>query len=241
MSGAALTCLLMAGCAGAKPPHAPPPPKPMLTPQPPPSPAEFNAGNAKPLPIPRRLGLEPLEIPPAPGPLTDIPPLPLPEPLVLSADPVTAQKAPPQMAKPLLRPSGPSPQPSGDSDDPAVTASPPPAGAPGGVEEDAGIGTGFRLLFPPGSPELPAAAAIVIHELADTMAREPALRLRLAAYASGEAENPVPARRLSLQRALKVREALVGEGVNTLRIDVMALGITAPAPPRDRVDLIPIH
>ena len=73
------------------------------------------------------------------------------------------------------------------------------------------------------------------------MGRQPGMRLKVAAYASGEVENPVPARRLSLQRALKVREALAGEGIASLRVDVLALGLTAAAPPLDRVDLIPIR
>ncbi|MEI7608912.1 MAG: OmpA family protein, partial [Rhodospirillaceae bacterium] len=106
---------------------------------------------------------------------------------------------------------------------------------------DPGVADGFRLLFAPGSAELPAATSALLREIADALGREPAMRLKVLAYASGEADNPVPARRLSLQRALKVREALAGEGIASLRIDVLALGLGATAPPLDRVDLVPIR
>ncbi len=215
----------------------------MLTPQPPASTPEFNLGNAQRLPMPGPLSFGPLVIPQSPGPLTNMLPLPMPEPLALFADPVPAPKIPPQMAKPIPRPLDPSPTAASQTAQaPKALSPPPPSSVPeAGAGEETGLGNGFRLLFMPESTELPAAAALVVRELADSMSREPTLRLKLAAYASGEAENPVPARRLSLLRALKLREALVAEGIDILRIDIMALGITATAPPRDRVDLLPMR
>jgi outer membrane protein OmpA-like peptidoglycan-associated protein len=243
-AGAACLLALASACAGddRPPPKAPAPPAPMVTPTlPPPSP-EFNAHNARPLPVPDAPSLRPPRPPEAPGPVAALVPLAVPAPLALPAADVPVPGAPAAMKKPIARPTGaPTPlpaeatEPMGPAAEPAAPAVPAPEGA------DAGVGSGFRLLFAPGSTELPAAAAALLRELADTMGREPAMRLKVLAYASGEAENPVPARRLSLQRALKVREALAGEGIASLRVDVLALGLTATAPPFDRVDLQPVR
>ena len=237
--GAALTCLVLAACAGAKPPVIPKaPPAPMITPQPPPSSPEFNARMAKALPLPEPPNLGTMATPAAPGPVARMEPLPHPPPLDLSAAPVAEPGTPPMIAHPLPRPTAGAAPP--DDTGPAADPMSPPvlAPQPGG---DAGVEGSFRLLFAPGSPDLPAAAAGLLREIADSMAREPTLRLRIAAYASGDAENPVPARRLSLQRALKVREALAGEGIASLRVDIQALGLGDGSTPRDRVDLIPIR
>ncbi|MEI6557812.1 MAG: OmpA family protein [Rhodospirillaceae bacterium] len=239
--GIALACLALAACADGRPPvTAPPrPPAPMVAPQlPPPSP-EFNAQVARPLPLPEPPRLMTLAPPAAPGPVAVMAPLPSPEPLDFTLAPVPQPATPGQIARPMPRPAG-SPAPLRDEAGWPPTAAPTPSSPPP-ANDEIGVAGGFRLLFAPGSAELPAVAAAVLREIAETMAQDLRLRLKVAAYASGEAENPVPARRLSLQRALKVREALAGEGIPSLRIDVLALGITAEAPPRDRVDLLPIH
>jgi len=234
--GVALACFALSDCAADKPSAAPKaPPAPMLTPSLPPSSPEFNASTARPLPIPEPPGLKPLPTPEAPGPLASMAPLPRPQPLDFAAEPVPEPGAPPQSAKPMPRPAG-APAPLPTTAAPSDTPPPPPS-----PEDESGVADGFRLLFAPGSADLPAAAPALLREIAETMGREPALRLKVAAYASGEAENPVPARRLSLQRALKVREALAGEGIASLRVDVLALGLTAAAPPLDRVDLVPVR
>ncbi len=242
--GVALACLALPGCAGDKPPvMAKAPPAPMVTPQPPPSSPEFNAATAKPLPIPVPPNLRPLATPEAPGPLDGMAPLPRPEPLELGAVPVPEPGTPAQIARPMPRPAD-APSRSAAAAPPPTPAPPPATAADTAADTadigEAGVAGGVRLLFAPGSAELPAAAAPLLRDLADTMARDPRMRLKVAAYASGEAENPVPARRLSLQRALKVREALAGEGIASLRVDVLALGLNADAPPMDRVDLIPL-
>ncbi len=240
----ALACLVLTGCAEDMPPSGlpQPAPAPMVTPQSPPSSPEFNAQVAKPLPVPEPPSLRPLAAPAAPGPLTRMTPLPRPEPLVLSAMPVLEPNVPAALAKPIPRPTSPPPSmteaPTATPESAATTQE---SAAPASASAEAGVGGGYRLLFEPGARELPAAATALLHEVAESMGREPLLRLKIAAYASGDPENPVPARRLSLQRALKVREALAGEGIVSLRVDILALGLNAPAPPNDRVDLIPVR
>ena len=218
----------------------------MVTPRPPPSSPEFNAANARPLPVPEQPAFSRTPVLTPPGPVAALVPLPNPEPLALRPAPtVTGEPTPPpQMSKPMPRPTGGS-APASEQNEPAaapVAAPPPPIAAPpvATAAEDALAAGGIRLLFKPGSAELPAAAAALLHDLADTLGRTPRMRFRLLAYASGDKENPVPARRLSLRRGLKVREALAGEGIANARVDVLSLGLTATAPPLDRVDLIPI-
>ena len=245
LCGAVLACLALAslalvGCAGDDPAASVPrpAPAPMVTPKPPPPSPEFNASVAKPLPLPEPPSFKTLPPPRSPGPRAHIAPLPRPEPLKLGTTPIPEPSPPAQLAKPMARPAD-APESTAIPPDTAETPEPPP---PTGSDTDImGIAGGYRLLFAPGSRELPATAAALLREIAEDMSREPLLRLRVAAYASGEAENPVPARRLSLQRALKVREALAGEGIASLRVDILALGLNAGSPPWDRVDLIPVR
>ena len=244
--GVALACLLLAGCFWDRPPAmTKTPPAPMVTPQPPPSSPEFNAANARPLPVPEPPAFSRTPSLTTPGAGAALVPLPNPEPLALTPAPTVAAEPtpPPQMSKPIPRPTGgPAPVIEETEPAPAPVAAQPAAVAPPPVvaTEDALAPGGIRLLFKPGSAELPAASASLLHDLVDTLGRTPQTRFRLLAYASGDKENPVPARRLSLQRALKVREALAGEGIANARVDVLPLGLTAAAPPLDRVDLIPV-
>ena len=105
---------------------------------------------------------------------------------------------------------------------------------------DRQITSGFqrRVLFPAGSQRLTEDSQAALGQIAAALKKNPTLRLRLVAYAKGNAQNASQARRLSLSRALAVRANLMKQGVEPTRMDVQALGhkISDGAP--DRVDLI---
>jgi outer membrane protein OmpA-like peptidoglycan-associated protein len=99
-------------------------------------------------------------------------------------------------------------------------------------------GSGARLVFQPGSADLPAGGETTLKELAQKLNVDESLRLQVVAYADGTPEQASQARRLSLSRALTVRSYLIGQGVRSTRIDVRALGSRAGDGPADRVDLL---
>ncbi len=96
----------------------------------------------------------------------------------------------------------------------------------------------LRIQFAPGGSDLPDAAAQSIGEIAALMSREQSLRLQLLAFAAGTKETASQSRRLSLNRALAVRGALIDAGVRSTRIDVRALGNKTEENPPDRVDVL---
>lgn len=96
----------------------------------------------------------------------------------------------------------------------------------------------LRVGFTPGGADLPQSAAPTIGELAILMSKEPGLRLQLLAFATATTENESQSRRLSLDRALAVRGALIDAGVRSTRIDVRALGGQTDEKPTDRVDIL---
>jgi outer membrane protein OmpA-like peptidoglycan-associated protein len=99
-----------------------------------------------------------------------------------------------------------------------------------------------QLVFAPETAALSAEAKATLKDLA---ARFPAhdenVRLQLIAYASGEGMSASKARRLSLARALSVREYLIANGIEGTRMDVRALGDEAGGSPggspANRVDI----
>jgi outer membrane protein OmpA-like peptidoglycan-associated protein len=66
-------------------------------------------------------------------------------------------------------------------------------------------------------------------------------RIQIQAFASESLDKSINARRLSLSRALKVREFLLENGIKPVRIDVRALGTQTDQLPIDRVDLLLIN
>lgn len=64
------------------------------------------------------------------------------------------------------------------------------------------------------------------------------LRVSIQAYAAPSDDTPNGDRRLSLARALAVREYLRSQGIETSRMDVRAMGKNTTRPPFDRVDVI---
>lgn len=72
------------------------------------------------------------------------------------------------------------------------------------------------------------------------MKNNPERRLQIQAFAAGNEEDGIAAgaRRMSLSRALAVREYLMAGGIDSRRIDVRALGARTKRTPVDRVDLV---
>lgn len=64
-----------------------------------------------------------------------------------------------------------------------------------------------------------------------------ASRVELEAYGGTPGDKSMDARRLSLKRALAVRQLLIDDGVPSSRIDVRAMGGTDDRGPADRVDV----
>jgi outer membrane protein OmpA-like peptidoglycan-associated protein len=120
----------------------------------------------------------------------------------------------------------------------------PPASAPAGPSAVA------QLAFAPETATLSAEAKGTLKDLAVRFpAHDEGARLQLMAYASGEGMSTSKARRLSLARALSVREYLIANGIDGTRMDVRALGDEAarspggsPAgSPANRVDITMIR
>ena len=77
-----------------------------------------------------------------------------------------------------------------------------------------------------------------LEELAIKLLNEPDQRLQLVAYATTASENASVARRLSLLRALEIRNILIEKGVSAATMSVRALGDRVKSDPPDRVDII---
>ena len=127
------------------------------------------------------------------------------------------------------------------------------AGTPPAAAQVAAVGTtaaplpgtevvARRLVYRPSSQDPLDTGGLdaVLDQVARMMAETPSLRLQLESYASGTVDTEIEARRMSLRRALALREWLVELGIRRTRIDVRPLGATAPDDPADRVDLIPV-
>jgi outer membrane protein OmpA-like peptidoglycan-associated protein len=62
-------------------------------------------------------------------------------------------------------------------------------------------------------------------------------RIQLLAYGGNAGDKGSDARRLSLKRALAIRQVLIDSGVPAERIDVRAMGGADDGGPADRVDV----
>ena len=77
-----------------------------------------------------------------------------------------------------------------------------------------------------------------LDNVAIKLLNEPDQRLQLVAYATTASENASVARRLSLLRALEIRNILIQKGVSATTMSVRALGDRVKSDPPDRVDII---
>lgn len=94
------------------------------------------------------------------------------------------------------------------------------------------------LSFDHGSDVIDDDAIEILDKLAALLARHGDARITLNAYAGTRGDiTPREARRLSLARALAVRDYLTKKGIASGRIDVRALGANVPSGDMDRVDI----
>jgi hypothetical protein len=97
---------------------------------------------------------------------------------------------------------------------------------------------GWRLRFSGESPVISSAALqATLAELGRRLGTRPLGRVMLAAQASGPVNDVSAARRITLARALAVKQALAAGGLAETRIDIRALGRIAEA--EDAVDILP--
>jgi outer membrane protein OmpA-like peptidoglycan-associated protein len=96
--------------------------------------------------------------------------------------------------------------------------------------------SGLSLTFGENDTAIPQGANSALDQVVTRLNSDPALRVRIEAYASGGSAGKSRARRLSLSRALAVRSYLLDKGIATERVDVRALG-TPNSGNSDRVDI----
>ena len=124
---------------------------------------------------------------------------------------------------------------------PAPTGPAPDLGPMSGSEPETSPGSRqefMTIALDPLIEELPESATAVLNDLADQLLADETLRVQVLSYAGGAADGASAARLMSLNRALEVRTFLMERDIRRTRIDVRALGDTAPAPPSDRIDLV---
>ena len=95
----------------------------------------------------------------------------------------------------------------------------------------------LSLAFAGGSDALSDQAAAALAQFAGRFAKTTD-RIEIVAYATAAGEDTGAARRLSLKRALAVRNVLLNQGIRSTRIDVRALGGSQAGGEPDRVDLV---
>ncbi|MFV3130691.1 hypothetical protein ACM9HJ_23880 [Niveispirillum sp. KHB5.9] len=98
------------------------------------------------------------------------------------------------------------------------------------------------LVYAPGAEPLPAGTDAVLADIVARLKARPTERLELRAHASGRADRPTEGRRTALIRVRALRDRLVQQGIDPLRLLVFADGSPSDAapggPPPDRVDLV---
>jgi outer membrane protein OmpA-like peptidoglycan-associated protein len=98
--------------------------------------------------------------------------------------------------------------------------------------------TGLQLVFPKGKSDLNPESAAAIKRLAKAAPDNDATTFNVLAYASGDPNDPSVARRMSLSRAIAVRQALMADGVPSAQIYLRALGSQpGNGGPPNRVDI----
>ena len=96
------------------------------------------------------------------------------------------------------------------------------------------------IVFTAGATDPSTAAVSAVRTLAgslNTALSDSGSRVQLLAYGGAKGEKSSDTRRLSLKRALVIRQLLIDDGVPSERIDVFALGGVEDDGPLDRVDV----
>jgi outer membrane protein OmpA-like peptidoglycan-associated protein len=155
--------------------------------------------------------------------------------------PSASQTPAPQAAAPAPAPAQPSSAPAPAAQAPVPSAPQVAAApvAPRPVQAPSPQGGVVTLTFPGGQGELPAGDLAGLDALAKQFASGED-RLQIRAYAASTvSDGGSGARRLSLTRALAVRQYLIDKGIRSTRIDVRALGAPTDGSPADRVEVAP--
>lgn len=153
--------------------------------------------------------------------------LPLPRGSDMVPAPAPTPASPPSAYRPSI--TAPAPMP--------ATTEAPTQSASAALPPAAPVRGGNRLLFTSGSTDLTPAMQQELDQIVRQLGSSDNRRLRVVAYAEGNAETASQARRLSLQRALAVRNYLGERGIIGTRVLVEAQGNQAQGGPADRVDL----
>jgi len=96
------------------------------------------------------------------------------------------------------------------------------------------------ILFAKDAPDPAASALGALKFLAGDLnaaMTSPGARIELQAFGGPKGDKGSDARRLSLKRALSIRQVLIEDGVSADRIDVRAMGGVDDTGPTDRVDV----
>jgi outer membrane protein OmpA-like peptidoglycan-associated protein len=125
---------------------------------------------------------------------------------------------------------------------PKAVASTPKPTKTASIEKPKKTPTGNRkdsITFTAGASEPSGSAVASVRSIATSLASGmgDSARVQLMAYAGAKGEKTSDTRRLSLKRALVVRQLLIDDGVPSERIDVFALGGADDDGPLDRVDV----
>jgi outer membrane protein OmpA-like peptidoglycan-associated protein len=213
---------------------APAAPAPVITPAPAPQ-----AGAPTPVvPAPSA----PVASVPAPAPaptpapsMAAAPPAPAAAPAPVPAAPQAAAPAPQVTPAPQAAPHvAPRPAPA-----PQVAAAPtPPRAVPAPGPGPGGLVT---LAFAGGQGDLPSGSDLAALDALAMQHANGEDRLQIRAYAASTvSDGGSGARRLSLTRALAVRQYLIDKGIRSTRIDVRALGAPTDGSAADRVEVAPV-
>ncbi len=138
---------------------------------------------------------------------------------------------------------GSGPQPAAAPPPRIASANPPPANvtkAPDAEGQTPGLSKRSVILFAPQAADPAEAALGAIKFLAGDLNHamtSASSRVQLLAYGGNRGDKGSDARRLSLKRALAIRQALIDDGVSADRIDVRAMGGVDDKGPADRVDV----
>lgn len=120
---------------------------------------------------------------------------------------------------------------------PEKTAS---AGPAPGVSSTHGLAKQAAILFDQGSTELSGENGAQLKDLSSSLnaaLASGANRVELVGYGGAPGDKSSDARRISLKRALAIRETLIADGLPASRIDVRALGGADDDGPANRVDI----
>jgi len=93
------------------------------------------------------------------------------------------------------------------------------------------------IAFVHSSENIDSSGVQQLDKLAGILRANSGVRITLTAYADAGGSTPREARRLSLTRALAIRDYLTSRGISSSRIDVRALGANVPSGDADRVDI----